>query len=344
MEKPLLSIKAVAQRSGLTPFVIRVWEKRHGVVQPVRTGTNRRRYTAEQADHLALLARLTQAGHPIGTLAQLSREQLSELLRETENNRAGPRPTVGGLDLLGACVEAIRHHDQVTLEQALSRAEVTLGAQGMLMQVAAPLAQMLGELWREGTLSAAHEHFASSVLRGILSRACRPFALHANAPVLIVATPAGQLHELGALLAAAAASNLGWRVVYLGASLPAAEIAGAALQHKARAVGLSLVYPEDDPNLGEELSSLRRHLPAHTAIIAGGRAVPSYRNDLERIGVLSARDLAHLSALLDGLRLPASASPNGQLAGDRTAGNPRPSSLPHSSDGDAPAPRTARSE
>jgi hypothetical protein len=54
------------------------------------------------------------------------------------------------------------------------------------------------------------------------------------------------LHELGALLVAASAANLGWQVIYLGASLPAPEIAGAALQRRARAVTLSLVYPEND--------------------------------------------------------------------------------------------------
>ena len=79
--------------------------------------------------------------------------------------------------------------------------------------------------------------------------------------MLVVATPAGQIHELGALLVGAAAANLGWHVTYLGASLPAAEIAGAARQNRARAVALSLVYPEDDPRLEGELTRLRESLP-----------------------------------------------------------------------------------
>ena len=58
------------------------------------------------------------------------------------------------------------------------------------------------------------------------------------------------------------AANLGWQVTYLGASLPAAEIAGAAQQRRARAVALSLVYPEDDPRLAGELTRLRESLPA----------------------------------------------------------------------------------
>ena len=83
----------------------------------------------------------------------------------------------------------------------------------------------------------------------------------ANAPRIIVATPAGQLHELGAVIVKDAAAQIGWHTTYLGASLPAAEIAGAAVQNRAVVVALSIVYPEDDPDLPQELISLRRFLP-----------------------------------------------------------------------------------
>lgn len=300
MNHPLLTIKAVAEQTGLTPFVIRAWEKRYGVIRPNRTGTNRRRYTQEEADHLGLLARLTEAGHPIGAVANLPKASLEQMWSNRPAEEA--RPTAAGVDHMGACLQAVRAHDQTALESALARAEVALGMQGMLVRVAAPFAQTLGALWRDGTLSAAHEHFASAVLRSVLARSCRPFAANSAAPVLIVATPASQLHELGALLVAACASNLGWRVIYLGASLPAAEIAGAAIQHEARAVALSLVYPEDDPALNEELMTLRRLLPPSTAMLIGGRAKEAYRRTLEQIGAEQADDLAQLGTLLDRLR------------------------------------------
>jgi methylmalonyl-CoA mutase cobalamin-binding domain/chain len=123
-----------------------------------------------------------------------------------------------------------------------------------------------------------------------------------SAPGLVVATPAGQLHELGAVMVAAAAANLGWRVTYLGTSLPAAEIAGAALQNRARAVALSLVYPEDDPQLPQELEALRRFLPADMQIVTGGRAAPSYGEVLHHIGAAISLDLDEFSRLLDGMR------------------------------------------
>ena len=109
-------------------------------------------------------------------------------------------------------------------------------------------------------------------------------------------------HELGALLAAAMAANLGWHVTYLGASLPAPEIAGAAKQNRARAVALSLVYPTDDPRMDGELTRLRELLPPEVALICGGSAIAGYRSVLDRIGARPIADLGQLSGVLDGLR------------------------------------------
>jgi methylmalonyl-CoA mutase cobalamin-binding subunit len=103
-------------------------------------------------------------------------------------------------------------------------------------------------------------------------------------------------------MVAAAANDLGWRVVYLGPSLPAGELAAAVAQNQARAVALSLVYPEDDPHLPVELENLRRYLPSPTAIIAGGRAAPAYATTLKAIGALQPRTLSEFYTCLERLR------------------------------------------
>jgi methylmalonyl-CoA mutase cobalamin-binding subunit len=139
----------------------------------------------------------------------------------------------------------------------------------------------IGELWQRGEITAAHEHFASAIIRDFLTRGGRGYASEEHAPCAIVATPAGQLHELGAVMVAAAASNLGWRAVYLGASLPAAEIAGAAVQNDARVVLLSIVYPADDRQVATDLALLRRLLPSRIEIVAGGRAARAYARTLK---------------------------------------------------------------
>jgi DNA-binding transcriptional MerR regulator/methylmalonyl-CoA mutase cobalamin-binding subunit len=312
MDEPYFGIKAVSRSTGLSAHVIRIWEKRYHAVEPARTGTNRRLYSEEQIERLNLLRELTRAGHSIGAVAKLPSADLRKLAAEAseEDNRFSDllKPGAGTNTMLDECIDAVKSLDAGALEDTLKRASTALGAQGLLQRLIAPLAQRIGELWRDGTITAAHEHFASAAIRVFLGHAATPFAGEENAPVLVVATPVGQMHELGALLVGAAAANLGWRVTYLGAALPAAEIAGAARQNQAAAVALSLVYPEDDARLDGELARLRELLPTKTVVLAGGRAMPAYQDALKKIAALQIKDLTQLGSALDDLRKPSTRS------------------------------------
>ncbi len=236
-------IQKAARLTGLSPQVIRIWEHRYRAVGPERTPTNRRLYSPRDLERLRLLREATHAGHSIGQMAQLSNDQLRALgltAPSLEPPRTPPSlaaPTVPApapppLEAwLDECLASVRSLDGPALHATLQRAAAALGALGFLQRLAAPLSQALGDLWRQGEITAAHEHFASARLRVLLGHLAKPFGGSDRAPVLIVATPAGQLHELGALLVGALAANLGWLVTPLGASLPASDLAecGVAL-------------------------------------------------------------------------------------------------------------------
>jgi DNA-binding transcriptional MerR regulator/methylmalonyl-CoA mutase cobalamin-binding subunit len=297
------SIQLAAKKSGVTPHVIRIWEKRYDAVSPQRTGTNRRLYSERDINRLRMLGAAVQAGHRIGNIAGLSDEQLSGLVPDAlpaeppvRLNRRSAR------DAIPSGLAAIQALDESALEAVLDRALLAFGGHGLLANLIAPLAQEIGNLWRDGTMTAAHEHFATAVMRTFLLRKFRPFPGNDGTPGLISVTPAGQIHELGAVIVTAAGNDVGWNAVYLGASLPAAEIAGAAIQRKARAVALSIVYPPDDDRLPAELQALRAHLPESTAILVGGRAAENYAAALAEIGAVRIVDLRQLYDALDGLR------------------------------------------
>jgi hypothetical protein len=93
-------------------------------------------------------------------------------------------------------------------------------------------------------------------------------------------------------------------VTYLGASLPAPEIAGAARQNHARAVTLSVVYPEDYPRREGELTRMHELLPPEVKLIVGGRAMGAFKATLWKISALQASGLTHLCSALDELRKP----------------------------------------
>ena len=200
------------------------------------------------------------------------------------------------------CIEAVKALDADALNALLERAAVEAGHTTLLRQVLTPLAQRLGDLWSGGLLRMAHEHFATVVIRSFLLNPARQYAGVNATATLVVSTPQGQLHELGAVMATALASEQGWHAVYLGPSLPAAEIAGIASQSRARAVALSIVYPDDDPNVESELHDLRRFLPGNIAMIVGGRAAEYYHAALDATGAILAKDLAQLQVELAKIR------------------------------------------
>ncbi len=313
-DEPLHPIQIAIARTGLSQHVIRVWERRYGAVKPKRDDSARRLYSDKEIERLALLRDATQAGHAISTIAQLSAKQLESLIAKSRVAKSAEtsRAMDAGAAFRTECLDAVKRLDGSALEQALQRGLVALGHQGFLQVVVAPLAEEVGAHWRDGTITAAHEHFFTASAKVFLGHLSKQFASGSGMPNLIACTPAGQLHELGAFMVGVAATHLGWRVAYLGAGLPAAEIAGAALQNHAAAVALSIIYPEDDPNLSDELLSLRRYLPSDTRIIAGGRAAPGYRETLERIGAVVVSSLNECCQALDqirGERLPAPAAP-----------------------------------
>jgi methanogenic corrinoid protein MtbC1 len=304
------SIKIASARSGVSAHLIRMWEKRYGALSPHRTETNRRLYSSENVERLSLLHTCTQSGHRIGNIATLPTETLRQLAQEAapatdpapphQTGRNSREPSLPGN--VKTAIRAIENLDADALHQALDQAALKQGNQGMLTKVVMPLMQHIGRLWCAGDLTAAHEHFASSALRTYLLGQVQSYTSSRNAPVLITVTPTGQLHELGAVVCAAAANASGWHVIHLGPSLPAAEIAGAAIRTKANMVALSLVHPADDPGLPAQLRMLRRLLPRHIAIVVGGAATAGYRQTLQEIQARVATDMIEFQELLQATR------------------------------------------
>ncbi|MEZ4389374.1 MAG: MerR family transcriptional regulator [Candidatus Krumholzibacteriia bacterium] len=295
----------VVRRTGLSQDILRAWEKRYGAVTPLRTPTSRRLYTEDDIDKLRLLKQLVDGGRRISDVADLDLATLRELAAEDASEavvgpRLLPRQAVAGH--LSRCLEAVDRLDRHGLEQALDAALVALSRPRLRQEVLVPLIHALGQRWQDGSWRVVHEHVATAVLRSFLWSLWRRGETPVSADVLVVATPAGQRHELGALLVAGVASDLGWTVVYVGVDLPAEEIAAAAQSSQARGVLLSVVYPAMDQGLFDEIRRLRSLLGSDVRIIAGGRAAPAGRDELASSGVDVVSTLDDLAAILEFAR------------------------------------------
>jgi methanogenic corrinoid protein MtbC1 len=294
----------VARRTGLSPDVLRAWERRYKAVTPERSDKNRRLYSDEDIERLRLLRRVTSAGRRIGDVSRLSRGELEALAAADEAEQvAEPTPpqllrreTQGYFE---AAMRAVDGLDAAALESALSSAAVGLSVPALIDEFLTPLMREVGDRWRAGSLRVAQEHLASACVRSFLSKLT---AAESHGGDVLVTTPLGQHHELGALTVAVAVALDGWNVTYLGPNLPAEEIVAAARQRAARAVLLSIVFPTDDPRLAGELSRIKRMLGDEVRVVVGGSGAESYRDVLAELALPLIDDIAGLRTSLDELR------------------------------------------
>jgi len=302
-------IKVVSQMTGLSVHVIRAWEKRYSVVEPDRTDTNRRLYSEEDIEKLKLLNDALHLGHHIGGIANLSLLELKKLIPKESNNLLEYKNGFAPInsenlveEVLSDSMLAIRNYDAKKLESILLNASARLTQPILIEELIIPLVYKVGDLWHSGEIRVANEHLASSVIRGFLYNLLDSYSLNDSAPVMVTATPRGQEHELGALIAGVVAASSGWKVIYLGSNLPAEEIGAVVSYLKARVVALSIVYPNDDLHLKHELKKFKHLLPDGVSIIVGGRAANGYYDVLDEIGANVVKDSRHLRAELEAIR------------------------------------------
>jgi methanogenic corrinoid protein MtbC1 len=266
-------------------------------------------YCEEAIERLRLLRELTEGGHRIGSVARLCTDELRKLANQ-QLARGGPpvspaqtsntaTPALDSPeDFVNLAVEASKVYDSERLSRLLQRARQQFGQRGMLHHVICPLIIHIGEEWQSGNLRPAHEHVATSVIREMLMTPVPGSQTAPNAPEIVITTPAGEMHELGAMMAAATARDLGWKVTYLGPNLPIEEIAACAVARKARAVALSVVYPEKCPVIEDKLRRMRQLLPETVTLLVGGRAARGYQDKLGDLSIEWAHSLCELDRIL----------------------------------------------
>jgi DNA-binding transcriptional MerR regulator/methylmalonyl-CoA mutase cobalamin-binding subunit len=278
-----LPLRTVAAITGLSPDVIRAWEKRYAAVHPIRGPRGARLYTRQDIEHLRLLAQAVSHGRAIGDVAALDRSSLARITT-TE-----PAPAAHNDERLDPLIDVVRALDVNALENRLGDTLIALGATRFAAEIASPLLERVGDLWRRGDLSIAAEHALSGVLRnliGALLRERRPV----GGPMVLLAAPRGEEHEFGLLFSALIFVHNGCGVCHLGVSVPAEDIVHAATRMPAHAVGISVVNEANRAVATREISLVERGLHPVTELWFGGRDAT---NVARRLGATRARVLGH---------------------------------------------------
>jgi MerR family transcriptional regulator, light-induced transcriptional regulator len=286
---PKYLIGRVTKLTGLSIDVVRVWERRYGAVRPARSDGGTRLYSDADIRRLRRLREAVDGGHSISQAAKLSESELDELI-------ADAKPSIEAADPYRAVrerfIEAIRTMDVVAADQELARAATLFPARDLVKRVVAPILDEVGERWAHKEFGIAHEHLASGLLRSMLGSLFRLYPPSGSEDTMVLAAPAGERHEFGVLLAALLAAAHGWRVVCLGADVPAAEIALAVRLTNARVLALSLAT--GNPLIEKELAAVSRLVPFSTRIWIGGREAARHTELITRANWILVRDLEEL--------------------------------------------------
>ena len=298
-------IGVASERTGISPHVLRVWERRYRAIEPTRTDGGRRLYSDADIERLRLMALATAAGRGISQVANLPTKELARLVRDDEEarrqlgttRRARTSGTTASDDVAAARARA-RALDAVGLERVLRRSAALVGAGAFIDTVATPLLKEIGEQRNAGELAPGEEQLVLVALRRVIEGIVPVLIVSGDAPNLLVATPVGDRHEIEAVMATAGAAIEGWRVTYLGPGVPVSEIAVAAASTSARAVSVTVPRAGNNDLLLQELRVLRGRLAARVPLLAGGAGALEIAAELRGAGVHVIENLTDLRQAL----------------------------------------------
>jgi DNA-binding transcriptional MerR regulator len=215
--KNVFSIKDLENLSGIKAHTIRIWEKRYNVLQPMRTDTNIRLYDLASLQKLLNITLLHEYGYKISKIATYSEDRLPELVKEIISNKTAKNHAISAFKM------AMMNFDQELFLNTYNWLITEKSFKEIFDQVFIPLMNELGLLWQTDTISPAHEHFVSYLIKQKL--VVNIDNLLAEKPtktdkVFVLSLPMNEIHELGLMYLNYEILLNGYKVIYLGESMP----------------------------------------------------------------------------------------------------------------------------
>jgi MerR family transcriptional regulator, light-induced transcriptional regulator len=229
-----LRIGELSRRSGVSPELLRAWERRYGLLQPERTAGGLRLYSVADLERVREMQRHIGEGVAAREAADLAKQPPARTNRETTGV-----PEAARSDLARATEAFDETAAQALIDELLARTTTDT----LLSDVVIPFLHELGGRWERGEVSIAQEHFASNLLRGRLLGLARGWG-RGPGPRALLACPEGEHHDLGLIAFGLALRERGWRIDYLGSNTPVTSIAEAAEAIEPELLVLSAVTAE----------------------------------------------------------------------------------------------------
>jgi DNA-binding transcriptional MerR regulator len=181
-ERGYLRIGVLAERTGVSPEVLRAWEQRYDLLRPSRSAGGFRLYSDDDVRRVQRTTDLIASGLSTG-----------EAARQALEADISAAPPVDGLlveDLAGRLREALDAMDAEVAHLAFDRLLASVSIATVLGEVVLPYLRELGDRWAAGEVSVAQEHFASNLIRGRLLGLARDWG-SGEGPNVLLACPRG---------------------------------------------------------------------------------------------------------------------------------------------------------
>lgn len=249
-----IRIGELSRRVGVSPELLRAWERRYGLLEPDRSPGRFRLYSDEDVARVRAMKENIARGLSAAQAAQLA----SSISIAPGEPHSGDRPSQLLDDALVELRDALDAFDEARAQAALDSLLGGLSLDTALRDAILPYLRELGERWSRGEVTVAQEHFASSVVRGRLLALGRGWG-RGTGPRALLAAPPGELHDLGLVAFGLALRDRGWRVTFLGADTPLDTIADAAERLRPDVVVVAAVTPSRLGSVRDELARLAQH-------------------------------------------------------------------------------------
>lgn len=252
------SISDLEEFSGVKAHTIRIWERRYGLLAPERTDTNIRTYGLHELKTILNVAFLNRNGVKISRIASLPAEELDRQVREMAERSGSTEDGLNNLKL------AMVTYDNDLFERTSAAFRAEHGFRDLVERLYVPLLEHIGILWQSNAICPAQEHFISNLVRQKLVSAidATPPAVRLDGSCDVLYLPENEIHELGLLFLHYLLRVKGENVVFLGQSVPAADLEQLAAQFrgKIRFISIFTAFPSAD-DLPSYVRNLRERMP-----------------------------------------------------------------------------------
>jgi len=292
-------IHRVAKLTGLSKDVIRVWERRFGLLKPTRGANRYRNYSDEDVALLRFLKEQLDAGGSIGELAKLGREELLGRARASA-------PRVSFVDntfsrLLGELLSTLNPFNRVTFEKRLNGAVAVVPFEEALHGILLPLQEQVGQLWHEAQIDVAIEHYVTKQIQQKIFSAMNQLPVAEFGAKVVVACPPGEEHDIAALTVAYRCRIRGCRVYYLGANVPVASLTKLCGKVEPDLTIISFPLALSDDQATQLVSALADEVCPVSNLAVGGHGAIAMRHLFVKSNIQIVEDFADLDSILDRL-------------------------------------------